>query len=829
MTNKNNKLDFLNNAKARLAVVAGLVVVVLIALIVVFHSIYKQRGDISEANISQVPDTKSLPGVGDASDQYVKTQNDQNIKEAQEAREAGKSSVPTLTRPGVEGNLGAFNPENIGKNNSDQNADLLARQRCNWMKPDPNACKADALELARGSGVKAMELRCKGCSCLAIKSAGYTAADLKNAGYTAEELHDCGYSLKDLVVAGFSANDLKAAGFSAKQLKAAGFTAGQLRDSGFAAADLLQAGFSPSDLRKAGFADKVKPTEVIAKDGVCSVEALKRARSMGVSAVAIKNKGCSAAELKVAGYTAAELKAAGFSAKDLKNAGFSPKDLKDAGFSAQDLKAAGFSAGDLKNAGFSAKDLKGAGFSAAGLKAAGFSAAALNAAGFNAKALKDAGFLAGQLRAAGFSASDLTKASFSPKELRTAGFSAKDLKDAGISVSALKKAGFTDGALLRAGFSPADIGVGSASGQCSVIAIKQARMTGASLQAMENKGCSLMQLKKAGLSAADLKKMGFNAQQLKSAGFSPAELRKLGFSSNSSAVDADGGQSSAMPETDEERRLRQLQAERLAKMTPEQREMFLQNLQGQMSSQAQQLIGGWTGAPATQAFKESPKTQAELSAGQAGADGAAAAAGPIVKAGTVMFAVLETGVNSDENSPIMAKIVAGKLKGSTLLGSFQRVDKKLLLTFNLLNMPSQAASVQVNLVAIDQHTAHTAVSGQVNNHYLLRYGTMFGASFLSGFSKALMASRVTAGAASPLEKLFSSPQPFSTKQAALIGAGNIGTTVSQNMGDIVNMPPTIKIASGTGIGLLFMADLTLPTDKDEAPVNTAPSGKAESK
>ena len=34
-----------------------------------------------------------------------------------------------------------------------------------------------------------------------------------------------------------------------------------------------------------------------------------------------------------------------------------------------------------------------------------------------------------------------------------------------------------------------------------------------------------------------------------------------------------------------------------------------------------------------------------------------------IKAGSIAFGVLDTGVNSDEQSPIMASIVSGKLKG----------------------------------------------------------------------------------------------------------------------------------------------------------------------
>ena len=54
---------------------------------------------------------------------------------------------------------------------------------------------------------------------------------------------------------------------------------------------------------------------------------------------------------------------------------------------------------------------------------------------------------------------------------------------------------------------------------------------------------------------------------------------------------------------------------------------------------------------------------------------------PISKAGDIHVAVLETGVNSDEPSPILAKIVSGPLKGTRLIGSINVTGEKVILAF----------------------------------------------------------------------------------------------------------------------------------------------------
>ena len=55
--------------------------------------------------------------------------------------------------------------------------------------------------------------------------------------------------------------------------------------------------------------------------------------------------------------------------------------------------------------------------------------------------------------------------------------------------------------------------------------------------------------------------------------------------------------------------------------------------------------------------------------------------GDDVLAGSVVFAVLDTGINSDDSSPIMATIIEGQLKGSKLLGSFKRNGQTVTLSF----------------------------------------------------------------------------------------------------------------------------------------------------
>ncbi len=190
--------------------------------------------------------------------------------------------------------------------------------------------------------------------------------------------------------------------------------------------------------------------------------------------------------------------------------------------------------------------------------------------------------------------------------------------------------------------------------------------------------------------------------------------------------------------------MQKLQQEHL---NEQERRDLRQQMQGQMSLQAQKLMAGWSNGSGQvyQVALQQPATTllGGNATGPQRVGGAGQPTRPIIKAGTIMFAVLDTGINSDEKSLILATIVTGKLKGSKLIGDFSRVDMKVLLKFNLLNVPSFNHSFSINAMAIDPDTARTAIAKSVNSHYLLRYGSLFASAFLSGLSQGIINSGAT--------------------------------------------------------------------------------------
>lgn len=775
--NDSFKNSLFKNPKTRVFLVLALVIVAVLVIIFAVH-LYKQaQENAASASVAGGPGLASIPGAGNPSDAYVAAQNKANLQGEEAARKSATAFVPTITRAGFVGNEDQF-----GQVTSPLTNEGNAPQHCviNKVvlayKPNPENCTSAKLIAARNSGVTAEELMCQGCACPELKAAGYNAAELKNIGLNAAQLKECGFDLQSLVSAGFSADALKDAGFSATALKAAGFSAGELKAAGFSAADLKSAGFSAAQLKKAGFsaADLAKAgfsKAAIAQAGfaaasapssatACSATELAKERTAGVSATVLHDKGCGLAALKAAGYSARALRAAGFSAAE----------LKDAGFDAKDLRAAGFSASQLKEAGFNAAELKDAGFSAGELKAAGFTAGQLAAAGFSARDLKDAGFSAAQLHAAGFSA----------EALKNAGFSASELADAG----------YTKGDLARAGFSEPTT---------------QPVTPTATAQSPEI--------------------IPGNTEEDALAATSGAASQTEVPSINASAGEA---------------RLAKLEKQQDAEMSAQQQANQQREMMGLMMSQADKFMSGWSNLSEQEYVEAAEVVKPNSLAGSAVSGlasmgsqtlsavnpGAATSATqtnalpPLYKAGSVLFGVLDTSVNSDEKTPIMARIVSGKLKGSKLLGSFTREGDNVFIQFTLLSDPDYPNSIPINAVAIDPNTARTALSGQVNHHYMLRYGSLFASSFLQGVAEGVINTGVASTCLYGSVGCTINMSSLSPTKQVEVGLGKVGQAYSQHMSGNFNLPPTVRIAAGTGFGLLLMGDLDMPTDASSQNANT---------
>jgi intracellular multiplication protein IcmE len=434
------------------------------------------------------------------------------------------------------------------------------------------------------------------------------------------------------------------------------------------------------------------------------------------------------------------------------------------------MKAAGYTAAELRKAGFTAAELKNAGFTAAQLKDAGFSAKELHAAGFTAQQLKDAGFSLAQLKGAGFSAGELKNAGFTVAQLKAAGYSAKDLKEAGISAALLKDAGFSDQELQDAGFpSPSS----------TVAGLENANQPTTAIPSVVT---NLPTIAGAPATAAT---EANNAKQLQ-------EILKR--------------QQIQVADQRSQQKLQQQTAAMLAAAN--------QSLQGWKTSNTQVYIGGSEGEKESAGKGPAGSTADATAAGQSIPNsGNTAATKAVIKTGDVVFAVLDTSINSDEPGPILATIVTGALKGTKLIGSFNLPSNadKMVISFNTMSVPGADKTISISAYAIDPNTARTALASSANHHYLSRYGSLFAATFLEGFGNAFQSAGTTisvGGTGSTQNTTIATQGGRSVLENAVIGLATLGKSWGQVAQQQFNRPTTVEVCAGTGLGILFTQDIT---------------------
>ena len=105
--------------------------------------------------------------------------------------------------------------------------------------------------------------------------------------------------------------------------------------------------------------------------------------------------------------------------------------------------------------------------------------------------------------------------------------------------------------------------------------------------------------------------------------------------------------------------------------------------------------------------------------------------GSFIKAGSLMYAILDNDLNSEDPTPVLATIANGPLKGSKVLVSFVQNENKIVLKFDRINRPEKAEQDVISVFAVDVNTVNNV---EIESHYLLKYGALFRASFLSGLN-----------------------------------------------------------------------------------------------
>lgn len=190
-----------------------------------------------------------------------------------------------------------------------------------------------------------------------------------------------------------------------------------------------------------------------------------------------------------------------------------------------------------------------------------------------------------------------------------------------------------------------------------------------------------------------------------------------------------------------------------------------------------------------------------------------------VRAGTVYMAVTKLESNSDDaNTDSIATITNGPLRNATVIGAFSKANsnnaKTMTLKFTTLSPVWDGESVGINGLAIDADSAKKGMATDVDNHYWLRYGLPLAAGFIQGIGEAASRSASVINSSGLGSTTTMGQLDFSDQ--LLVGAGRAGQVVSSDLQRRAQVQPTIKIAAGTPIAIVFMSDVRVKVPESEA-------------
>jgi intracellular multiplication protein IcmE len=403
-----------------------------------------------------------------------------------------------------------------------------------------------------------------------------------------------------------------------------------------------------------------------------------------------------------------------------------------------------------------------------------------------------------QLKMDGFKLDDLKIACTCP-ELKAAGYSAIQLKSAGYTAPQLAKCQFNLCELQGAGFSPKDLqGLFPAmvkQNPCDIDALKADKADGMTVGEIRAQyGCP--------------------DKILQSAGFTDAELGTVPELSNISPlpkpanpeVSSSASQLQAILNRQNQAGDLQRNQQKIGQRTSELVSAATQALGGWKGSQTQTYVGGTPIDTPENSSNKGARSRFDSATSSQSASTQNAKA--LVKTGDILFAVMDTSVNSDEPGPILATIVSGRFKGAKLIGSFNLPNNatKMSINFNTMSVSGAPRTTSISAYAIDPDTARTALSSQVNQHYLMRYGSLFASAFLEGIGNAFQSANTTitiGGTGAPLSNgnntVISQGVDRSLLENTVIGLTTVGKSWGQVAKQNFNTPTTVQVFSGTPI------------------------------
>ncbi len=180
----------------------------------------------------------------------------------------------------------------------------------------------------------------------------------------------------------------------------------------------------------------------------------------------------------------------------------------------------------------------------------------------------------------------------------------------------------------------------------------------------------------------------------------------------------------------------------------------------------------------------------------------------LIKTGNMMYATLDSEVNTDDGGDVLATIRGGKWDGAKIIGRVEQAPNNIRLKFTTMAPQDGRPTMKINAVALREEDAKQGIAEDIDHHTLERYSSLAVASLLSGYGRAY--AQPTGTTIVTNGTVVTTTEEPSQKKVIASAVGEMGQAMGAEMRRGFNRPSTYSTPAQQGFGLFFMQDVHEP-------------------
>lgn len=177
----------------------------------------------------------------------------------------------------------------------------------------------------------------------------------------------------------------------------------------------------------------------------------------------------------------------------------------------------------------------------------------------------------------------------------------------------------------------------------------------------------------------------------------------------------------------------------------------------------------------------------------------------LIKTGNMLYATLDSEVNTDDGNLVFATIRGGTWDGAKILGKVEQGNENIRLHFTTLAPQDERPTMKIDAVALREEDAKQGMAEEINHHILSRYSALAVSSLLAGYGRAY-----EQGAGRTIysgNNVITQREKPTEREVYGSAVGEMGQAMASEIRRGFNRPSTYSTPANQGFGLYFLADM----------------------